>query len=39
MKAQIDEALHLDLGYSPFLSEFISHHITDAEMKCTLSHL
>lgn len=38
MKAQFSQALEKDLGYSPFLSEFISHYITDAEMKDSLSH-
>jgi aldehyde dehydrogenase (NAD+) len=38
MKAELDEALEKDLGYTPFLSFFISHNITKGEVQHTLDH-
>lgn len=38
MKAEFDEALQKDLGYSQFMSFFLSHTITHNEMKHCLDH-
>lgn len=38
MKGELDEALKKDLGYTPFLSFFLSHNITKNEMQHTLDH-
>jgi aldehyde dehydrogenase (NAD+) len=39
LKEEFDEALKKDLGYTPFLSFFLSHNITRGEVEHTLNHL